>query len=127
MQFNLTKDTFLLYAIKCYDTSGFRGKQEFLEDIKRFRYIKKLLNRFKTSGELKERLILNHIIILYNMFGAEATVKMLFFKLDEIYWAEIKTFLLYLNLMPSNIILHNGQRESDIPLCNIIVDKLREL
>ena len=127
MQFDLTKDTFLLYAIKCYDISGFRGKQEFLEDIKRFRYIKKLLNRFKTRGDLKERLILNHIIILYNMFGAEATVKMLFYKLDEIYWSEIKTFLLYLNLMPSNVILYNGQSESDIPVCNEIANKLREL
>ena len=127
MLFELTKDTFLIYAIKNYDTSGFKGKQEFLEDLKRFRYIKKLLNRFKTTGELKERLILNHIIVLYNMFGAEATVRMLFFKLDEIYWSEIKTFLLYLNLMPSNIVLNNGLNEIYIPVNNEIANKLREL
>jgi hypothetical protein len=61
------------------------------------------------------------------MFGAEATVKMLFYKLDEIYWSEIKTFLLYLNLMPSNVVLYNKQAESDIPVCNEIANKLREL
>jgi hypothetical protein len=126
MNFDLKKDNFLLYAIKNYNADIHKGINDFLEEIKRFKYIKKLLNRYKTEGVLKERLILNHIIILYNTFGAEATVKMLFYKMDKKYWSELKTFLIYLNLMPDNVIIY-GINDSDISINTEIVNKLRAL
>ena len=79
---NLTDDNFMLYAMKCYDSPN-AIMSEFEEDLKRIKYIKRLIKRYKTTGELKERLILNHIIILSNVFGTRNAVRMLFFRLDE--------------------------------------------
>jgi hypothetical protein len=127
MIFDLTKDNFLIYAIKNYDSNGHKGISEFQEELKRFKYIKKLLNRYRINGILKERLILNHIIILYNVFGSEALVKMIFFKIDQIYWSDIKTFLIYLNLMPENVLLYFNTHETVIPINIEIANKLRAL
>ena len=76
---------------------------EFEEDIKRLKYIKRLIKRYKSTGELKERLILNHIIVLGNVFGVEATVRMLFYKFDQEDLSIIKTFLLFLQYMPARV------------------------
>lgn len=127
MNFDITKENFLIYAIKNYDSNGHKGINEFQEELKRFKYIKKLLNRYRTDGILKERLILNHIIILYNVFGPEALVKMIFFKIDVIYWSDIKTFLVYLNLMPTDVVLYSNIHESAIPINPEIANKLRAL
>ena len=97
----LNDSNFLLYAAKHYDAKKSAGMDEFYEDLKRFQYLKRLLKRYDDSGDLKVRLILNHIIVLYNCFGPEAT-NMLFFKLKE-YHSSVKPFVTFLNYMPSTI------------------------
>ena len=95
MKFELTEENFLLYAIKNYDNSNCRGMDEFLDDLKRFKYLKRLLRKYTAGKGLKERLILNHIIVIYNLFGVDAATKMLFFKIDKKFWSQLKTFLVF--------------------------------
>lgn len=97
----LDESTFLLYAAKSYDNPHCHDETEFEEDLKRFQYIRKLLNRYIQCGDLKERLILNHIIIIYNCFGPNAT-NMLFMKLEE-YHGLVKPFVEFLNYLPEKI------------------------
>jgi len=97
----LGESTFLLYAAKYYDNPHCSDTAEFEEDLKRFQYLRKLFGRYKQTGELKERLILNHLIVLYNLFGLETT-NMLFMKLEE-HHEYLKPFVEYLNYMPSYI------------------------
>jgi hypothetical protein len=94
----LTESTFLLYAAKHYDNPHCHDETEFEEDTKRFQYLRKLFQRYKQTGELKERLILNHLIILYNVFGKAAT-DMLFMRLEG-YHESLKPFVSYLNYLP---------------------------
>ena len=104
---NLNDENFIMYAIKAYNKPNC-VMSEFEEDIKRIKYIKRLIKRYSITGDLKERLILNHIIILSNVFGIEATVRMLFLKLDKKYYPILKTFLLFLNYMPNLVYDING-------------------
>ena len=104
---NLSDDNFLIYAMKAYDKPNCI-MSEFEEDLNRIKYVKRLIKRYKTTGELKERLILNHIIILSNVFWVEQSVRMLFFKLDKADYDVLKTFLLFLNFMPRHINGING-------------------
>lgn len=99
---NLNEENFLLYAMKHYDTPHCI-QSEFEADIKRTKYLKRLFRRYKVTKVLKERLILNHIIPMYNVFGPDATVRILFFRVDERDYDILKTFLVYLNLMPDII------------------------
>jgi|TARA_B110000977_G_scaffold133324_1_gene169811 hypothetical protein len=94
----LTESTFLLFASKHYDNPQCSDISEFQEDLKRFQYLRKLFGRYRQDGDLKERLILNHLIIIYNVFGPEAT-NMLFMKLHEFHDC-LKPFVEYLNYMP---------------------------
>ena len=94
-----------------YDNTQCYSLSEFEDDLKKFLYLKKLISRYKNNGELKERLILNHIIVLYNLFG-DATTDMLFFKVDKSCWDVLITFLVYLNRMPETI-----------PECGIILSE----
>ena len=80
MQYELTEDNFIMFAVKNYDNPGCHGMDEFYDDLKRFKYIKRLLRKHNVGKDLKERLILNHIIVLGNLFGVEATTKMFIFK-----------------------------------------------
>lgn len=125
----LNNDNFLMYAIKNYNNPGCRGIQDFNDDLKRLRYIKRLLGRYRLSGEIKERLVINHLVTFYNVFGVEAATRMLFFKIKENLWPELKTFLVYLNYMPQVVIISTGHRlpESEIPLDPVLVDLLRKL
>lgn len=125
---NLSDDNFLLYAMKAYDKPN-AIVSEFEEDLKRIKYIKRLIKRYRITGELKERLILNHIIILSNVFGVEATVKMLFFKLDDSDYAILKTFLLFLNFMPRYINGVKGKylNSADISVDLIVGKRLKDL
>lgn len=100
MKIDLTEDNFLIYAIKNYDNPHCSGMKEFINDLKAFKYLTRLFKRYEIKGDLKERLIINHIVVLYNLFGAEAATKMLFFKIKKDHWPQLKTFLVYLNLMP---------------------------
>ena len=97
----LTESTFLLFASKHYDNPQFSDVSEFEEDLKRFQYLRKLFGRYRQDDDLKERLILNHLIIIYNVFGPEAT-NMLFMKLHEFHDC-LKPFVEYLNFMPGII------------------------
>lgn len=127
MHLELNEDTFLIYAIKHYDSTNCSGMKEFLEDINGFKYIKRLLRRYSAGGDLKERLILNHIIVLYNLFGPEATTHMLFFKIEKKHWPTLKTFMLYLNYLSPNTILFDGTDEVEIPVDMKAAQKLRAL
>lgn len=101
MIFNeLNEDNFLLFAIKNYENAQAVTKEDFDKDLHHFKYIKRLLKRYKNTGELKTHLLLNHFIILYNIFG-EAATPMLFFKIDPDLWGTMKTFIMFLNKLPS--------------------------
>ena len=99
---DLNDDNFMMYAMKCYTTPNCL-MSEFEGDIKRTKYLKRLFRRYKVSKSLKERLILNHIILLNNVFGTEATARILFYRIDERDYDILKTFLCYLNMMPEVI------------------------
>ncbi len=88
-----------MFAIKFYDNPQCEGEKEFYDDMKKFKYIKRLLRKYKDNGVLKERLLLNHIIVLNNLFGPEACVTLLLFKIQREYWDTLKSFLLYLNII----------------------------
>lgn len=116
MNEKLSESNFLIYAMHYYDNTQCYSLAEFEDDLKKFLYLKKLISRYKNNDDLKERLILNHIIVLYNLFGA-ATTKMLFYKVDEECWNILVTFLVYLNLMPEHIVDYN------ITLSEVILDE----
>ena len=96
---NITSENVMMFAIKHYDNPQCESEKEFHDDMKRFKYIKRLLRKHKDTGVLKERLLLNHIIILNNLFGPEACVTLLLFKIQKEYWETLKSFLLYLNMI----------------------------
>ena len=95
----LNKDNYLLFAIKFYDNPQAITMEDFESDLKRIRYVKRLLKRYKNTGELKTHLILNHLTILFNVFN-DATVPLLFYNLDSDLWSAIKSFLVFLNRFP---------------------------
>ena len=95
----ITTDNVIMFAIKHYDNPQCEGEKEFYDDMKRFKYIKRLLRKYKETSILKERLILNHIIILRNLFGPEACVTLLLYKIQQEYLSTLKSFLLYLNMI----------------------------
>jgi len=95
----LNDDNYLLFAIKFYDNPQAVTKEDFEDDLKRIKYIKRLLKRYKNTGELKTHLILNHLTVLFNVFD-DAAVPLLFYNLDKELWASIKSFLVFLNRLP---------------------------
>ncbi len=100
MFFNeLNEDNFLLFAIKNYENPQAVTKEDFDKDLNHFKYIKRLLKKYKKTGQLKTHLLINHFIVLYNIFG-EATTPMLFFKIEKDLWSQVKTFILFLNRLP---------------------------
>jgi len=125
MQEKLNDANFLIYAMHNYDNPQCHSVAEFEDDLKKFIYLKKLIYRYKNAGELRERLILNHIIVLYNIFG-EATTKMLFYKIEEELWPQLITFLVYLNRMPETISEY-GINLTDIKLDETIIAVLRKI
>ena len=98
----LTEDNFLLYAAQNYDNPQCSSTEEFYDDLKKFKYIKRLFNKYSDSGELKERLILNHIVVLINVFGPVPAVNLMFFRLEE-YLPYLKPFLILLNMLPETV------------------------
>jgi hypothetical protein len=116
---------FLQYAMHNYDNPQCSTVSEFEEDLKKFLYIKKLFTRYKKNDELKERLILNHLIVLFNLFG-EAALKMLFYKIEKEDWNLLATFLIYINKLPENV---PGTMlvSSDFKLDEKIISELRKI
>ena len=98
----LTPDNIIMFAMKHYDNPSCVDRKEFLDDMKRFKYLKRLFRKYDTSDILKVRLILNHIIVLANVFGVDASTTLLFFKIEKKHWSTLKTFLVYLHYMPEN-------------------------
>lgn len=130
MRFELTEDNFALYAIKHYDNPACRGMAEFEDDLKRFRYIKRLLRKYTAGKGLKERLIVNHLVVLYNLFGSEAATRMLFFKIEKKYWSQLKTFLVFLSFMPVGFTLDyqgNIIQGFEIPVDETVTEALRRI
>lgn len=121
----LNESNFLLYAMHHYDNPQCHSLSEFDEDLKKILYLKKLLSRYKNNGELRERLILNHIIVLYNIFGDAAT-RMLFYKVEESCWDVLVTFLVYLERMPETLPEY-GIILSEIKLDETVIATLRKI
>jgi hypothetical protein len=121
----LTEENFLIEAMHAYDNTQCVALSEFEEDLKRFTYLKKLFQRYHDNQDLKERLILNHIIVLHNLFGI-ATTEMLFFKTDKEYWSYLVTFLVYLERMPIEV-PEFGIKLSNIKLDEFIISALRKI
>jgi hypothetical protein len=129
MNDHLTEDNFLLFCAKHYDNSRYTSTEEFVEDLNRIKYIKKLLTRYVESGDLRERLILNHIIVLNNCFGAEILCKILYLKLKP-QMKHIKPFLILINSLPEKIynVADESVIETDlIEIDHEIVKKLRKV
>jgi len=120
MIFNeLNSDNFLLFAVKNYENPQAVTKEDFDKDLNHFKYIKRLLRKYKNGDELKIHLLLNHFIILYNIFG-EATTPMLFFKIEKELWSPIKSFIIFLGKLPE-------YPKSDIHNIKVDLDCLKEL
>ena len=98
----LTPETIDIFAKRHYDNPSDVNGEEFEDDMKRFKYLKRLFRKYDTSKEFKSRLIINHIIILANVFGIESATTLLFFKIDKQHWHLLKTVLIFLNYMPEN-------------------------
>lgn len=125
---NLDNTNFLLYAAKHYDNPQCFDTKDFYDDLKRFKYLKRLFNRYKETGELKERLIINHLQVLYNLFGTEATTRMLFFSLKKHHEC-LKPFLILFNTMPEIVKNIEGKDifNSNISMDLNVVETLRKI
>ena len=117
----LTAKNFAAYAKKHYDDPQCEDMEDFYEDLRRFRYLKRLLFRYYQHGELRERLMLNHLICIFNVFGYEASMRMLKFKIkDKEYWSSIKTMLLYLGYVEEGF-------EVEVPIDETLATTLRQV
>ena len=113
----INADNVVMYAIRHYDNPHCEGEKEFEDDLKRFKYIKRLLRKYHDTGILKERLLLNHIIVLHNVFGSDACSTLLLYKIQEEYWSALKSFLLFLNILTDDELQHI---ETDEKVYNIL-------
>lgn len=122
---DLNNDNVMLYAAKAYDKPNCI-MSEFKEDMKRFNYLKRLFQRYRKLGELRERLIINHLVVLYNVFGPEVTTRLLFFKLSKEDYTSLKTYLLFLNYMPNTVRgikgcdIHSSEIPVDMTIANVL-------
>ena len=126
---DLNEKNFLLYAMQHYDNPQCVEVEEFNDDLRKIKYIKRLFNQYFLGGELKERLLLNHIIVFFNVFQTKAATRILFFKLDEKFWPVLKTFLFYLKFMPEDKIESINGKEitvTDILMDQGVIDSLRK-
>lgn len=127
--FDLNDDNFLIYAAKSYDRPHIL-QSEFEDDLKRLKYVKRLLRKYRQTSELKERLVLNHVIVLANVFGVDSTVNMLFYKCDPEDYPILKTLLLFLNYMPDHLTVSFNKyhlKQEDITIDLEISRRLREI
>ena len=112
----ITPDNVMMYAIRHYDNPQCEGDKEFNDDLKRFKYIKRLLRKYYETNILKERLLLNHIIVLNNVFGATASTTLLLFKIQREYWPALKSFLIFLNTITEDELSHVERDEEVLKL-----------
>jgi hypothetical protein len=116
----ITERNFLLYAAKHYCNPRCLDVDEFKEDVAHFKYVKRLLRKYRQTGEIQERLLLNHLITIYNVFDISASNEMIFFKVDKDLWPTLKTFLIFLNYLPEEM-------HVEVPLDINMVNSLRKL
>jgi hypothetical protein len=116
----LTKDNLILYAAKHYYNPKCIDSEEFFEDLKKFKYIKRLLNRYRDSDVLSERLIINHLIVIFNVFGYEAGLDILELKIEIEYWSVLKPFLIFLKAIKNT-------EYTNIEMDKVVVERLREI
>jgi hypothetical protein len=116
----LNEDNFLLYASRNYNSNKCIDLNEFYDDLNRFKHINKLLTRYDVNNDLQERLLLNHTIVLFNVFGIDAASKMIWYRIKEQHWPVIKTLLIYLNYIKEN-------DKVEVPLDMILIEKLRQI
>ena len=126
---DLNDDNFLMFAMKEYNDIQCTDIEEFYDDLKKIKYIKRLFNVYKNNGQLKERLILNHFIIFYNVFTVQAGTRILFYKIEKDFWPMLKTFLVFLDRMPDKIESIRGEviLASNIQLDDGIISRLRSI
>ena len=126
---DLNDDNFLMYAMKEYNDIQCTSIEEFYDDLKKIKYIKRLFNIYKNTGQLKERLILNHLIVFYNVFPVQSGTRILFYKIEKSFWPMLKTFLIFLDRMPETVDSIRGEtiRSNDIQLDDGIVTRLRAI
>jgi len=126
----LSEDNFMMYAIKHYTNQSCRGIKEFKEDLNHIKYLKRLFNRYIQDKDNKiVNLVLNHLVLLYNVFENEAMTKMLFYRLDDRYWSLLKTFLVKLSLMPELVygVMEIPIKSVDIQMIPELFTPLREI
>lgn len=123
---DLTNDNVMLYAVKAYDRPNCI-MSEFKEDMKRFNYLKRLFRRYRKVNELREQLVINHLVVLCNVFGPEVATRLLFFKMSKDDYSALKTYLLFLSCMPERVRGIKGQDilSSEIPVDMTIASSLR--
>ena len=126
---DLNEGNFLMFSMKEYNNIQCIDIEEFYDDLKKIKYIKRLFNIYLNDGQLKERLILNHLIIFYNVFPIQAGTRILFYKIEEQFWPMLKTFLIFLDRMPDKIESIRGKiiLATDIKLDEGIVTRLRTI
>ena len=126
MRFNeLTNENYLMFALLHYDNPHCIDIKEYFEDVRKLKYIKRLFNRYREDGVMKERLILNHLISFYNVFDNEAAARLLFFRVGKEYHSLLKTFLEFLNKMPEQV--NENLYSSDIKMDDKIIEILRKI
>ena len=116
----LTPENINMFAMKHYDNPSCVDESEFLDDLKRFKYLKRLFRKYDTSKEFKSRLIINHVIVLANVFGVDAATTLLFFKIDKQHWYLLKTILIFLDYMPEGEML-------DIEIDQNVMEELKRI
>lgn len=124
----LSNKNFTLHAARHYDNPNCESTDEFNEDLQRFKYLKRLFTKYLVTGEIKERLVLNHIVVLYNLFGVECT-RMLFFKMDG-YWSMLVPFLKQLDMLPERVLdvgKHHIIETANISLNVELVERLEKI
>ena len=126
---DLNEGNFLMYSMKEYNNIQCIDIEEFYDDLKKIKYIKRLFNIYLNDGQLKERLILNHLIVFYNVFPIQAGTRILFYKIEEHFWPMLKTLLIFLERMPDKIDSIRGEiiLTSDIQLDEGIITRLRSI
>jgi hypothetical protein len=120
MKIELTEDNLVLYAAKNYYNPKFIDMEEFEDDLKRFKYLKRLINRYEETGDLSERLILNHLIVVFNAFGIEASLNILELKMNKTHWPILKPFLIFLKYI-------RNDQYTKIPMDPVVVEALRKI
>ena len=126
---DLNEKNYLHFAMKYYDNRQCTSIEEFNEDLNKIKYVKRLFNRFLETGELRTNLILNHLIVIYNVFENEAATRMLFFRVEKRFYSILKPFLLFMNRLPKVVRGIDGKNiiTNEIPLNEMTIKELRKI